>query len=247
MSLRPQNARPAALHETLARQLNQRDLRMVESTLAHHGPQQVLTALAIIVETERRRERVRQKLGQALSVLLILGFVAWVLVTYIGKDIGSFVMVGIIVRVVHIYVGTVSKGATLRGQNARFVLPACIQRADRASLGPVLILAETGLLSSSAERSACRAFLEVALVRAPADELFALDERQRAALRLVTHRAIKLSKTDNRYTQLASAGLLALGTLRDSRLLDSAHEAMQQHTRGPVCAAAEEYLGQIAN
>jgi hypothetical protein len=247
MSLRPQNARPAPLHETLARQLNQRDLRMVESTLAHHEPQEVLTALAIIVETERRRERVRQKLGLALNVLMVLGFVAWVLVTYEGKDIGGFILMGVIVRVVLAYVGTVSKGETLRGQNARFVLPACIQRADRASLGPVLILAETGLVGSSAERSACRSFLEGTLVRTPADELLALSERQRAALRFVTQRALKLSRSDNRYTQLASAGLLALGTLRDSRLLDDAHQAMQQHTRGPVCAAAEEYLGQIAN
>lgn len=246
MSLRPQHARPAPLHETLARQLSQRDLRMVETTLAFYEPSEVLEALAWIVVAESRKERTRRKRGKHVVDLLNGIYFCWAYMTWTKTgDWLSLLAVGLALRVAAIFLKAQTGGPTLRGQNARFILPACIQRASRQSLGVVLALAEFGLQGGEAERAACRSFLEVALVRAPTTELQALTETQRQALQTVTRLALKRSHSDTRYAQLASAGLLALGTLRDPALRDKATQTTAYHPSSSVQAAAIEYLSQL--
>jgi hypothetical protein len=245
MSLRPQQARPAPLHETLAQQLSQRDLRMVEQLRQFYEPHETLCALRVILEHEQAQERRKARLASILCLAAPAAYALWVVTTYNGESFVTYVIVGLLVRLFYAYVSTFRKGTSLRSTNARFVLPACVQRAGRESLGVVLQLARFEPPSSVAEQSAYREFLEVALVRAPTDELQALTEPQRRALRATAQVALKRSHTDTRYAQLASAGLLALGTLRDPTLRDKATQTTAHHPSSTVQAAAVEYLSQL--
>jgi hypothetical protein len=244
VSLRPQSILPLSLQSDLTRQLNRRDLRLVETTLAFYDPEQVLEALAAILVHERRRQKLRRTLGKLFNRASGVAFVLWFLTTFRQSEFVTYVGVGIALRIVHGVVTSVSKSATLRGKNAQFVASACIQRGSRQSLGAVLIIAESGLFGSHNERDTCRAFLEVALVRSPISELLTLTEAQRAALRTVTANALVSVRKDDRFTTLASAGLLALGTLQDPALREQATRATALPGTA-VQAAAVEYLSAV--
>jgi hypothetical protein len=245
MSLHPQQARPAPLHETLAQQLRQRDLRMVEQLRQFYDPHETLCALQIILEHEQTQEQRRARLGSILCLAALAVYALWVLTTYKSENFVFYILVGLLVRLFYVYVRAQYRGTSLRSTNARFVLPACVQQAGRESLGVVLQLARFAPPSSVAEQSAYREFLEVALVRAPTEELHALTEPQRRGLRAATQVALRLAHTDSRYAQLASAGLLALGTLRDPALREKATQTTAHHPSRSVQAAAVEYLSQL--
>ena len=91
-------------------------------------------------------------------------------------------------------------------------------------------------------KTALRDRLAHLLPRTPTDELVLLTPLQRAGLRQITRRAIEESRSMSFYEPLAVAGLLAMGSLRDPGARSAANSALLQHSRGHVCAAAEEYL-----
>ena len=121
-----------------------------------------------------------------------------------------------------------------------------VKRAERSELGALLELAPLAwenaiLLAPVRDR------LASLLPRTPTDELFRLTLEQRTGLQVATRKAIDEARHNAFFEPLAVAGLLALGSLKDSRLRKEASTAAAQHSRGHVCAAAEEYLRQSAN
>ena len=129
-------------------------------------------------------------------------------------------------------------------------MPSCLWGAQRADLP--LVLEVAGELLPSEENIAGRtakAALTQTLTRllptVPVDELLVLTPLQRKALRCVTIEAIDASRREQSQETLAVAGLLALGSLKDTGLIAVAAQVSQRHTRGHVCAAAEEYLAAL--
>ncbi len=230
---------------TLAYQLRGRDLRLAETTLALCLPEVALAALAAIQEKERHTQRLRRSLGRLFTYIAGGAYIVWVLSQLGQMGWPIFLLVGLVLRLVLGIVISDSTAPTLRSQSVRFVAAASILRASRSSLGPVLVLAEAGLRGAGPERNAYRKFLEVALVRAPVSEIVALTGSQQRALRTVTRDAITCAQTDDRYTRLASAGLLALGTLHDPGLAELATTLRTSHRQETIRAATTEYLSQL--
>ena len=241
--MRQKHASQDELLVTLAYQPRGRDLRLAETTLALCLPEVALAALAAIQEKERHTQRLRRSLGRLSTYIAGGAYIVWVLSQLGQMEWPTFLLVGLVLRLVLGIVASASKAPTLRHQSVRFVAASSILRASRSSLGPVLILAEAGLRGAGPERNACREFLEVALVRAPVSEIVALTRAQQRALRTVTRDAITCAQTDDRYTRLASAGLLALGTLHDPGLAELA--TALRHRQETIRAAATEYLSQL--
>lgn len=225
------------------RQLNQRDLRLVETTLGFYDPEQVLEALAAILVNERRRQKLGRSLGRFFNYTTGLAYALWILTMFDQDELVTYLVAGFVLRTIQSVVKSISKSVTLRGKNAQFVAAACVQRGSRQSLGPVLVIAESGLLGSHNEHVTCRDFLEVALVRAPVSELVTLTKPQRAALRTVTSHALASVPKDEHYITLASAGLLALASLQDPALREQATHATA--LPGRIQAAAVEYLSAV--
>lgn len=128
-----------------------------------------------------------------------------------------------------------------RLEQVTLFLPEWIKRSNRADLGALLELAPL-VWEQEALKTALRDRLAHLLPRTPTDELVLLTPLQRAGLRHVTRRAIEESRIMSLYEPLAVAGLLAMGSLRDPGARSAANSALLQHSRGHVCAAAEEYL-----
>ena len=146
--------------------------------------------------------------------------------------------------------GSKKKGQLKNAEKLAQLLPLYIKQAGRSELGALLELA--GLVWKSPPlNSLLRDRLATLLPWTPTDELLLLTQMQRSSLRLVTANAIQEFRDNAFYEPLATAGLLALGTLGDQGVLKQAQGITLQQTQGRVGAArvgaaAEEYLTQIA-
>ena len=244
MSLRTQTHRED-LAQTLARQLNLRDLRLAETTLAMCSPEATLDALATILEQERRMTRLNRGLYRPLMVLIWCVFGLWAVVSFNHTDWLTLILVGVFVRVLLALLRPLTTASRLRSQNARLIAGTVVRHAERRSLGAVLIIAESAFTHTprGSEREVCREYLTSTLARAPTDELQALTTIQRRALRTLTYLALTSRDTAN--AALATAGLLVLCTLRDPGLREQAQKAAGGHPKEQVRAAALEYLAYV--
>ncbi|MCX6365979.1 MAG: hypothetical protein NTX57_04640 [Armatimonadetes bacterium] len=120
-----------------------------------------------------------------------------------------------------------------------------VKRVERTELGALLALASLAWESATLQNPV-RDRLASLLARTPTDELFRLTLEQRTGLQIATRKAIDEARHNAFFEPLAVAGLLALGSIKDTSLKNVAERAVLQHTRGHVCASAEEYLTQIA-
>jgi hypothetical protein len=137
------------------------------------------------------------------------------------------------------------QAALLRIESLATLLTDRIKQAERSDLGTLLTLAPLAWENATLQVP-LRDQLASLLARTPTDELFHLTLEQRTGLQIATRKAIDEARYNDFFEPLAVAGLLALGSLKDISLKNVAERAVLQHTRGHVCAAAEEYLTQIA-
>ena len=244
MSLRTQTHQED-LAQTLGRQLNLRDLRLAEASLAMCSPEATLDALATILEQERRMTRLNRGLYRPLTLLIWLLFGLWTIVSFEHTDWLTLIFVGVFVRVLLLLLRPLTTASRLRSHNARLIAGKVVRQAERRSLGAVLIIAESAFTHTPRgnEREVCREYLTSTLARVPTDELQALTTAQRRALRTLTYLALTSRDTAN--ASLATAGLLVLSTLRDPGLRELAQKAEGEHPNEQVRAAALEYLAHL--
>lgn len=236
-----------SLREVLERQLNDRDLRLAESTLRLYPPAEVFAVLGEILEGERQRARRRRAVDEMLRFGLSAAYLIWFVYGFAWDQLGLFLAAFLALRLLQGAIRSYCRSLSLREKNVRFVLPSLVERAPRSDLEHVLTVPLTGAKNPEPGEWAVLQKLGSWLARLPEDELALLSHEARRGLRRLTPYAITLSRKDPRAEELAIACLLALGSLKDRTATQSARSAAEKHPRGHVSAAAEEYLSQIAN
>ncbi|WP_309709643.1 hypothetical protein [Armatimonas sp.] len=231
------------LEEKLWKQLAYNNADSARETLA---PLESSDALQLLIRVLARDETktVRKSLLTKSIFVVSFGLLGTWALFHIFRDPSKFDSDSLLPVGIALFIATILSGAQTYSPHNRAVLliPDLLPRLSRTDLSLVLELASQAKLDDLALLS----WLGHGLGRMPIDELAALSPEARQGLRLLTKEAIERSKTEQQAEALAIAGLLALGSLKDTSLKNVAERAVLQHTRGHVCAAAEEYLTQIA-
>ncbi len=215
-----------------------------ERELARFEPQSVLPLITRILQKEQKIQRQRLWI---IGTFLVIVLTAYVLRLALTRHLPGFFPFYIFFFG---WRGSKKKGQLKNAEKLAQLLPLYIKQAGRSELGALLELA--GLVWKSPPlNSLLRDRLATLLPWTPTDELLLLTQMQRSSLRLVTANAIQEFRDNAFYEPLATAGLLALGTLGDQGVLKQAQGITLQQTQGRVGAArvgaaAEEYLTQIA-
>jgi hypothetical protein len=236
---RPQETRTAQ-EETLWKQLAYNNADSARQTLA---PLEASDALQVLVRVLARDEqktlrqvRIIRRILMIIFCLLIVTNLIAVIHGSFKPDFGTFstpiMLLSLILTMRDM------QPVSERKKMATDLLPELVPRLKRTDISFVLELTP----QAKRDDLALVSWLGHGLGRMPLDELVALSPKARQGLRLLTQEAIEKSKTEQKAEALAIAGLLALGSLKDTSLKKVAEQAVLQHTRGHVCAAAEEYL-----
>ena len=213
--------------------------------------ERALTLLCTLMQRDTQRVQFPWFLFRTVTISLACFFIAyniWSIASGITKD--PFTR-GINTLALLIYLPLVARyrGTSKRNKTIFTLLPDLLSRATRAELGAVLEFGSHAALSplAKAPDSLDKLFqwLGHVLPRTPLDELRMLSPEATQGLRLLTQEAIEKSKKEPKAEALAIAGLLALGSLKDTSLKKAAELVNLQHCNGHVCAAAEEYLSLI--
>ncbi|WP_395137973.1 hypothetical protein [Armatimonas sp.] len=232
---RPEEERARRFREVLEKQT----VLDAERELARFEPQTVLLLITRILQKERETQRQRLWIvGTLLGIVLT----AYVLRSALTRHLPGFFPFYIFFFG---WRGSKKKGQLRHTEKLAELLPLYIKQAGRGELGVLLELAWL-VWESPPLNSLLRDRLATLLPWTPTDELLLLTQAQRSSLRLVTASAIQEFRDNAFYEPLATAGLLALGTLGDQGVLKQAQGITLRQTQGRVGAAAEEYLTQIA-
>ncbi|WP_394796323.1 hypothetical protein [Armatimonas sp.] len=231
---RPEEERARRFREVLEKQT----VLDAERELARFEPQTVLPLITRILQKEQEIQRQR--------LWIIVTFLVIVLTAYVLRLALTRHLPGFFPFYIFFFGWSRNKKRQLKHtEKLAQLLPLYIKQAGRSELGALLELA--GLVWESPPlNSLLRDRLATLLPWTPTDELLLLTQVQRSSLRLVTTSAIQEFRDNAFYEPLATAGLLALGTLGDQGVLKQAQGITLQQTQGRVGAAAEEYLTQIA-
>ena len=205
-----------------------------ERELARFEPAVGISLLTRVLTKEHRGQRRSRWLGIALVVTFLLMILA------LRLESGKFPSFPFYLFF-FAFNNSKKKAWRQRLEQVALFLPEWIKRASRTDIGALLELAPL-VWEHETLKMALRDRLAHLLPRTPTDELALLSPLQRAGLSLITRRAIEESRLMSLYEPLAVAGLLAMGSLRDPGARSAANSTLLQHSRGHVCAAAEEYL-----
>ncbi|WP_309714635.1 hypothetical protein [Armatimonas sp.] len=222
-----------------------------KKTLSILPCERALVLLTTLMQRDNQRVHFCWFFFRAVAIpLMCLGiaYSIWSITSGVAKD--PFTR-GINTLVLLIYLPLVARyrGTSKRNKTIFTLLPDLLSRATRAELGAVLEFGSHAALSplAKAPDSLDKLFqwLGHVLPRTPLDDLEALSPEARHGLRLLTQEAIEKSKTEQKAEALAVAGLLALGSLKDTSLKKVADGVRAVHKSEQVRAAAAEYLSQL--
>ena len=205
-----------------------------ERELVRYEPSVGIPLVTSLLQNEKQAMQRSHRLGFVLVAAFLLMILA------IRLDSGKFPSTPFFLFF-FFFTNNRKKSWRQRLEQLALFLPEWIKRANRMDLGALLELAPL-VWEQEVLKTALRDRLAHLLPRTPTDELVLLTPLQRAGLRQITRRAIEEARIMSLYEPLAVAGLLAMGSLRDPGARSAANSALLQHSRGHVCAAAEEYL-----
>ncbi len=205
-----------------------------ERELARFEPSVRIALLGQVLQKEKQALLQRRWLTITLLIACLLIFLGLALISEKFPSFPFYIFF-------FIFSNTQKKAWQQRQTLLAKFLPEWIKHSPRNELGALLDLAPL-VWEQEALKVALRDRLAHLLPRTPTDELGQLTPSQRAGLRHVTRHAIETSRPLSFYEPLAVAGLLAMGSLCDPGVRSAAQGVLNRHTRGHVCAAAEEYL-----